>query len=63
VTAGLVAQRKESAALRYGVTKPGPILPHSTLNGLVTREEGSDGTVTRVSTDDSPNTRDNAVEL
>jgi len=61
-TTGLVAQREESAALRHGVTKPGPILPRSTPNGPVPRKEGGSGAVPWVSTDDSPNIRDDAAE-
>ena len=60
VTTGLVAQREESAALRHGVTKPGPVLPRSTPYGPVPREEGGGGAVPRVSTDDSPNIRDDS---
>jgi len=62
VTTGLVAQREESVALRHGATNPGSILPHSTPKGPVPRENGGSGAVPRISTDDSPNIRDDAVE-
>ena len=61
VTTGLVAQREEGVALRHGATKPGPVLPRSTPNGPVPREEGGGGAVPWVSTDDSPNIRDDAA--
>ena len=62
VTTGLVAQREEIVTLRHGVTKPGFVLPRSTPNGPVPREEGGSGAVPCVSTDDSPNIRDGVVE-
>ena len=40
VTPGLVVQCVESAALRYGMIKPGFVLPHSTPKGPVPRENG-----------------------
>ena len=38
--------------------KPGSVLPHSTPNDPVPRENGGGGAVPWVSTDDSPNVRD-----
>ena len=61
VTTGFVAQREESVALRHGVIKPGFVLPRSTPNDPVPREEGGGGAVSWVSTDVSPNVRDNAA--
>ena len=58
----LVAQCVENVALRYGMIKPGFVLPHSTPNGPVPREEGGGGAVPWVSTDDSPNVRDNSAK-
>ena len=53
-TPGLVAQCVESVALRYGMIKPGSVLPHSTPKGPVPRENGGVGAISGVSTDDSP---------
>ena len=61
-TPGLVAQCVENAALRYGMIKPGFVLPHSTPNGPVPRENGGVGAISRVSTDDSPDIRDDAAQ-
>ena len=59
---GLVAQCVESAALRYGMIKPGFVLPLSTPKGPVPRENGGVGAIPKVSTDDSPNIRDDVAQ-
>ena len=61
VTPGLVLQCVESAALRHGLTKPVFVLPHSTPNGPVPRENGGGGAILWVSTNDSPDVRGDAV--
>ena len=62
-TPGLVAQCVESVALRYGMIKPGSVLPHSTPKGPVPRENGGSGAIPRVSTDDSPDIRNDWTGL
>jgi len=62
VTPGLVAQCVESVTLRYGMIKPGFVLPHSTPKGPMPRENGGVGAIPWVSTDDSPNIRDDEAQ-
>ena len=53
----------ESVALRYGMIKPGFVLPHSTPKGPVPRENGGGaGAIPRASTDDSLNIRDDVAQ-